>query len=135
MDLPPLRDLAVGGPGKCVREGIGRAVQTVIARAETAAEFLAATADLVRETAARTDEAIRLVQEAMANPALAWLRHVLMAKAAGLHESAAALREKEATVDMFAAVRAGPAGPVLRLPAAAGASHRPAAAPALRPIP
>jgi len=76
----------------------------MIARAETAAEFIRATADLVSQTAARTDEAIALVQEAMANPALGWLKHALALKAASLYESAAALRAKEPAVAMFAAV-------------------------------
>jgi hypothetical protein len=74
------------------------------ARPETAADYITATADLIRETAARTDEAILLVQEAMANPALKWLRRALTLKAAALYESAAALRAKEPSVAMFAAV-------------------------------
>ena len=76
----------------------------MIVRPETAADFITGTAELVRETAGLAEEAIRLVREALANPAPEGLRHALAVLGAGLHEAAAAVRAQEPSVAMFAAV-------------------------------
>ena len=79
-------------------------MKTIMARAETAAEYITATADLVGRTAALAEEAVRLVREALADPALEGLRHALVITGAGLNEAAAAVRAQQPTVAMFAAV-------------------------------
>lgn len=74
------------------------------ARAETGADYITATADLIRGTAGLAADAADLVTRVMADPKADGLRHALAVLGSGLLEAAAAVRAQQPSVAMFAAV-------------------------------